>query len=176
MILATGATPLFLDIPGINKGHVTTAEDILTGRRAARGEVVIIGGGMVGCETAEYLLGIKERLKQVIIIEMLDRVANDVPATSRPFLISRLSKANITMETGPIVREITDDGIKIDSKGESRFLKADTVVLAAGWQANNKLAGELEATIPELYLIGDCVKPRTIREAMEEGFYTGITI
>lgn len=176
VILATGATPLILDVPGIHKRNVATAEDILTGRKKAHGDVVIIGGGMVGCETADYLTEREERINQVIILEMLERIANDVPATSRPFLLARLSKAGIRMETRTTVKEITDDGIKVDTKGEIRFIKADTVVLAAGWEADKKLAGELGANIPELYLIGDCAKPRTIREAIEEGFNIGVKI
>jgi len=176
VILATGATPMSMDIPGADKDHVATAEDALLGRKEAKGNVVVVGGGMVGCETGEFLLEKVEGVNEVIIVEMLGRVASDVPVTSRPFFLTRLEKEGIQIKTHTTLKEITDGGVKVDEKGESRFIKADTVIFAVSFESDNKLARELKGRVPELYMVGDCEEPRTIREAIEEGFNIGMRI
>jgi len=175
VILATGAVPLRVDLPGIDKGHVTTAEKILTGCSVVTGNVVIVGGGMVGCETAEFLSA-KRGIDEVIVVEMMGRIANDVPVTSRPFFLVRLKKEGIQLRTHTTVQEITDDGVVVEQKGVEQFIPADTIVLAVGFSSNDTLAREVEGKGIALYTVGDCAQPRTIREAIAEGFDRGMKV
>ncbi len=173
VILATGAIPNTLDIPGVHGDNVAIAEDVLTGRREASGAVLVIGGGMVGCETADFLMERGRDVTQVIILEMLERIATDVSPTYRPFLLARLRKAGVKMEPNTTIKEIIDKGVNVSRQGVSGFIKGDKVVLAVGFKANKQLVGELKGKVTELYSVGDCVKPRLIKEAIEEGFCIG---
>jgi 2,4-dienoyl-CoA reductase (NADPH2) len=170
VVLATGATPIIPDIPGTQGDNVVTALDILSGRKDVGGEVIILGGGMVGCETAEFLA---QRGKKVTIIEMLARIGSDIGTTHRWVMIANLKKAGIRMETKAKAVEITNKGVRVSRDGVSEFFSGDTVVLAVGLRANKELAEELRGKAAALYLVGDCVEPRRIGEAIEEGFCIG---
>jgi pyruvate/2-oxoglutarate dehydrogenase complex dihydrolipoamide dehydrogenase (E3) component len=172
-ILATGAVPMSPDIPGIHGANVAMAEEVLTGRKEVGGEVIIVGGGMVGCETAEFLV---QKGKKVTIVEMLGRMANDVVGTYRPFFLARLTKSGVRMETKAKVEEITDRGVRVSRDGAVEFFGGDTVVLAVGFKSNKRLAEELKDKVVSLYLVGDCVEPRKIKEAIEEGLRVGMGI
>ncbi len=77
------------------------------------------------------------------------------------------------METNTTVEEITKEGVKVSREGVTSFIKGDAVVLAVGFKANYTLDEKIRERVPEVYSIGDCVKPRTIKEAIEEGFHIG---
>lgn len=173
VILAAGSLPIIPDIPGIDRDNVFTAEDVLTGRKQATGAVIVVGGGTVGCETAEFLLESGEGITEVIIIEMLKRMAGDLSAVSRPFFLERLTKAGIKMETDTKLEEITAEGVRVTRDGVSSFIKGDTIVLGMGCRANKQLSEKLSTEIPEVYSIGDCVQSRMVRDAIEEGFSIG---
>ena len=171
--MATGSTSLIPNIPGVAGPNVVLAEDVLTGAKTVSGNVLIVGGGMVGCETAEFLLERGKGVTQVTVIEMLNRMADNVSPTYRPFFLTRLKKAGIKMETNTIVQEITIEGVNVEQKGVAGFIKGDAVVLAAGFKPNPTLNEKSKAKIAEVYVIGDCLKPRMIKEAIEEGFAIG---
>jgi len=167
VIVATGATPAIPDVPGVNQDNVATAVDVLTRRKAVGETAIVIGGGMVGCETAEFLADLG---KKVTIVEMLPRIGSDYGATYRHVVLRRLRKTGIKMETNVMVEEITGRGVKAKRDGTPRFFPGDTVVLAVGFKPNKELGEKLSGKVPALYSIGDCVEPRRIREAIEEGF------
>ncbi len=174
LIMATGSSSLIPNIPGVAGPNVVLAEDVLTGAKTVSGgSVLIVGGGMVGCETAEFILERAKGVAQVTVIEMLSRMADNVSPTYRPFFLARLKKAGIKMEANTIVQEITKEGVKIEQKGVAGFIKGDTVVLAVGFKSNPTFDEKTRAKIPEVYAIGDCAKPRMIKEAIEEGFTIG---
>ncbi len=173
VVLATGATPIIPDIPGARGNNVVTAVEVLTGQKEVGDTVIVIGGGMVGCETAEFLA---QRGKKVSIVEMLPRIGNDIVATNRPFTLARLRELGIRMDTNARVEEITDKGVRASREGVSDLLEGDTVVLAVGFAANKELAPKLEGRVAALYSVGDCVEARMIREAIEEGFRVGMEI
>jgi NADPH-dependent 2,4-dienoyl-CoA reductase/sulfur reductase-like enzyme len=170
VILATGAAPLIPNIPGVEQDNVVTAVDVLTRRQEVGKAAVIIGGGMVGCETAEFLA---KRGKRVTIVEMLSKIGSDYGATYRHVVLGRLRVAGIRMETNAIVEEITDRGVRAKRDGASEFFPGDTMVLAVGFTPNKELGERLRGKVPTLYSIGDCIEPRRIREAIEEGFRLG---
>jgi 2,4-dienoyl-CoA reductase-like NADH-dependent reductase (Old Yellow Enzyme family)/thioredoxin reductase len=176
LILAAGAASLIPAIPGVDGRNVVLAEDVLTGRKTVSGNVLVVGGGMVGCETAEFLIENIKEITQVTVLEMLNRMADNVSPTYRPFFLTRLKKAGIKMETNTTVQEITQQGVTVNQKGVTTFIKGDCVVLAVGYTANNPFNEKIQERIPEIYSIGDCVKPRMIKEAIEEGFWIGTKI
>lgn len=167
IILATGMTAVIPEIAGIARQNVVTAEDVLTGKAQIGKRIVVIGGGMVGCETAEFLA---ERDKKVTVVEMLENLAVKMGAAVRQLLIDRLDAKGVIMLTGVKCEEVTDRGLVIVHKGVRRqTIEADTIVLAGGSLPNQKLFKALEGKVPEIYLAGDCEEPRTIIEAVADG-------
>lgn len=167
LILAIGATPLIPDIPGVEQDNVVTAVDVLMRREDVGETAIVVGGGMVGCETAEFLANLG---KKVTIVEMLPKIGSDYGATYRHVVLRRLREIGIKMETNVTVEEITDRGVKAKRDGAAKFFPGDTVVLAVGFKSNKELGEKLSGKVPAPYSIGDCVEPRRIKEAIEEGF------
>ena len=167
VIVAAGSVPLVLDMPGVGNSNVVGFMEVLTGAAEAGDRVVVVGGGMVGCEVAEFL---HAKGKQVTILEMLPRVGNDIGVTDRFATMIRLREAGIKMKANTKVVKITEKGVEATRDGATEFFEGDTVVLATGMKANNKLAKKLEHKVAPLYRIGDCVEPHRITEAIENGF------
>jgi len=174
LVLATGAENLVPAIPGIAGANVVSAEDVLAGRKPVGENVAIVGGGMVGCETAEFL--IERGVTQVTVLEMLERMAENVSPTYRPFFLARLKKEGVRMKTGATVTGITDKGVHVNQNGEDGFIAADTIVLAVGFKADPGKAEPFQGKAPEVYFAGDCIKARMIKEAIEEGFQIGRSV
>ena len=166
VIVATGASPIIPDIPGADRENVATALDVLASVKQVDQRVVIVGGGQVGCETAEYLA---EKGHEVTILEMLERVGNDVGITTRWVIMQRLHNAGIKIKAGTEVVEISDRGVKAKRSGTVELIPADTVVLAVGLQPNNELAAKLKGKAAEVHVIGDCAEVNKIASAIEGG-------
>ena len=173
VVLAAGVKPFIPQIPGIQSKKVLQASEVLTG--ADTGErVVVIGGELVGCETALYLL---ERGKKVTVMRRGPDLATKVHHFIREPLLGRLQFKGVSMLTGVEYEEITEAGVVIrTSRGERKVVEADTVVLAAGAVPDTELLDALQGKVAQVFLVGDCVEPRGIREAVEEGYRAGIDI
>ena len=168
LFIATGGKPILPEIPGIERKEVITAVDLLLGKREAGESVVVMGGGLVGCETALYLA---EKGKNVTIVEILDSVMRDVYSINRIHLEKMLTDREVRILTRVEVREISDKGIALaDQWGKISTLKAATVVVAIGFKPDARLLGSLRGKVAEVYSIGDCVLPRRVINAMWEGF------
>jgi 2,4-dienoyl-CoA reductase-like NADH-dependent reductase (Old Yellow Enzyme family)/thioredoxin reductase len=173
IILAAGGIPVVPPIPGVAGENVVFAEQVLSGAAAGQ-RVVIIGGGLVGCETAEFLA---KHGKKITVIEILDELASGVGSSFKPGLISRLAADGLTVMTGAICKKIFAEGVIITARdGKEQTLAADTVVLAAGAKPDRRLMQEIKGLAPEIYPIGDCVEPRRILEAISEGHRIGLLI
>ena len=172
VILATGARPLIPDIPGIDKSHVATAEDVLTGRLKVGKKVVVAGGGQVGVETADFIAE-KSLAESVTIIEMLPMLAFDMPTMTRTYMLKvLLPKWGVKTLTNMQIQEITDDGIvALDKEWKRHKFEFDMVVNALGYVPNLTLSEALNGEVRELYKIGDCVRPRNILHAVREAAY-----
>jgi len=171
VIVATGSSPLIPKVPGIEKPIVVTATDVLLGKAKVGKKVVVAGGGLVGCEAALFLAG---EGKEITIVELLPEIAIEVEMISRAVLFEKLTERSVKWLTNMKIEEITDEGIiALDKEQKKRTIEADTVVLALGLKSNNELYKALEGKVPELYAIGDCVKPRKIIDAIREGFFIG---
>jgi len=101
---------------------------------------------------------------------MLQDIAIDAEPRTRVLLLERLTKLGVTMLTGVRASEITENGLGVvDQDGKKQVLEADTVVFAVGSKSCRELAENLEGKVPELYVAGDCARPRKIFEAIHEG-------
>lgn len=166
MIIATGASPLIPDLPGIRRDNVITAWDVLKGKTVAD-KIVVVGGGLVGIETGLFL---SQKGKKVIVIEMLDKIALDAGLLNRARLEEELKKTDIEVRCNTVLVGIDGKGAIVRSRGMESLLPAETVVLALGASPLNHLFDTLKDKVPEIYAVGDCVKPRTILEAVREAY------
>lgn len=177
VVVGTGSKPFIPNVPGITRPNVVLAVDVLTGKKEVEDEVVIIGGGLVGCELAEYLLN---KGKKVIILEMLPRLANDLTRVLRADLLFRLRKAKVQTETDFEVTRITEHGVwgirKSFAFGPNEaFFEAKSIVLATGYKPENSLAEELTGKLP-VYNIGDSNRMGKAKDAIKDGFLAGLEL
>jgi len=174
VVIATGGTPAMPDISGIDKPNVVTAQDVLSGKARAGQHVVIIGGGMIGCETGHHLA---EQGKTVTIIEILKRMASDMLFMTRRRLMDGLRSKKVTLLTSATCEEIREGSVQVTTaEGKKETIPADTVIIAVGYKANDRLYKALEGKVPEIYCIGNSSEPRRILEATSEGYRTGLAL
>lgn len=168
VILATGSRPVMPPIKGIE--YASPANDYLTGIKKPGKKVVVIGGGLVGCETAAYM---KETAEEVTIVEMLKDILllTDHSLNNDQALRDMVAERKINVVADAKVTEITPDHITYLKDGVAVDLAADTVIIAAGYHANNALEGPLEDAVPDLTVIGDAQAPRKIIDAVHEGYH-----
>lgn len=166
VIIATGGVPIFPEIRGMDK-RVITAVDLLLGREKAGKKVMVVGGGLIGCETAVYLA---EKGKNVTIIEMLGSLALNTNKANRMKLLDMLKDSGVRTITNTKLLEITSDGAVLSSEIPQEALSVDTIILALGFRPTRELAESLQGQVPELHTIGDCVQPRRILDAIWEGY------
>jgi len=177
VVVATGGKPFIPNIPGLMRPNVVLAVDVLSGEKEVGDDVAIIGGGLVGCELAEYLV---KKGKKVTILEMLPKLANDMPRALRGDLLMRLRKAGIRMETDFEVTHVSALGVwgkrvNFSYGPNEAFLEADSIVLAMGYRPENSLAEELAGKVP-VYNVGDSNTPSNVKDAIREGFLAGMSI
>ncbi len=163
VIVAVGASPLIPNIPGVE--NAVTAFDVLLEKVNVGEKVVVIGGGGVGCDTAAKLA--KEG-KKVTIVEMLPKIAADIGVSTRWTVLMYLRQHGVEMLTNTKAVEIKKNAVVVESNGERKEIPCDTVVLAVGTRSNDGIYDELASKVPEIYKIGDCVKPRKALDATRE--------
>lgn len=175
VVVATGGKPILPDWlkNGAHK-NVVTSWDALRGTGTIGLNILVIGGGLVGCETADYLADPHQFLKQygrkVTIVEMLDNILADDFSANRDLLVTRLLRKNVTILPKAKVAEVLPDGIVYTVNGEEHVLNGiDTIVCAMGTHSENSLAEELTGLSIPVIAIGDAQKPRKIMQAVYEG-------
>lgn len=175
VIVATGGKPITPDIPGLKTSSVVSAHDVLSGKVQVGNNVLIIGGGQVGSETADHLA---HHGKKPTIIEMLPDIANDVGAASvRYFLIKSLKENDVKVIVNSQVKEITGNSVIFVNGGrEEKIGPFDTIVFAVGVQSENELTAKLQGKVKQLITIGDASKARKALEAIEEGCKAGLDV
>ena len=165
VIVATGAAPLVPPIPGIE--HAVTADTVLRGQTPVKGTVVIVGGGLVGCETAHVLA---EQGCKVHIVEMQDDVLKDTSYVTRHSQLAVLASTGAELHVSTRLIEILEDGILAEHERKTVKIHADAVVLAMGYRNKSTLYSDLLDTMDcEVYQIGDCRQTRKIADAVREG-------
>ena len=168
VVVATGSTPKTFSLG--EGAPVCTASDVLTGLAPCGERAVVVGGGLVGCETALWLA---QSGKKVTIVEALDRLM----AVNRPLchanseMLERLIPFHgIEVLTGASVKSWSSGSLRVETAGGSRELPCDTVILSVGFREEDSLYRALEPAAPELYLLGDARRVANIMYAVWDAF------
>lgn len=168
IVVATGATPIIPCLHGIEDPSVSTCVDLLLNKRQAGEKVAVIGGGLVGCETALWLA---DQGKKVTIVARND-VANGVFHANRTMLLDLLRYRNVVIRTSATIETIGGGRVVISSdEHRQESIGCDTVALAAGLQPRRELHAALRTELCEVYSIGDCKEPLRIMDAIWDGYH-----
>jgi 2,4-dienoyl-CoA reductase-like NADH-dependent reductase (Old Yellow Enzyme family)/thioredoxin reductase len=166
VVVATGARPASVEVPGADRKNVVKSWDVLADNIRVGKKVAVIGGGLVGCETAEFLA---EKGHKVTILEMLPQIGADIGPLVGPLLFERLEKHNVKSITGATLSGIGERDITYEKDGKTEILgDFDSVVIAVGSGPEDSLANQLEGSGISYYVIGDASKPRRITHAVYE--------
>jgi len=202
VVLASGARPVELQIPGIDGPNVFQSWEVLAGRVGVGNRVVILGGNAVGLEIALYLAGLgtlspeilhflmvnraesmdaltellNRGIKDVTVVEMTQEAGKDVGLTTKWTVMAELKRLGVKIMTKTKAVGITPEGLEIQGKNGKALLDADSIVVAAGSRSENGLLSDIEAIVPEVHLIGDAREPRNALEAMREGLEIGLSL
>ena len=174
VIVAVGAHCFTPNIPGVNGANVCDAWQVLARERMIYGSAAVIGGGLVGCETAEYLAqqGVK-----VTLIEMQEQYASGESVTVLPTMKEDFEAHNVTIHTGTKVEEITSTGVRAVSADGELKIDCNFVVMAIGAKPNTFDTSAFEAAGIPVTFIGDCNKEASdISHAIRDGYDTACAI
>lgn len=177
VICCIGSEPIVPSIPGI--GNAEHALYAYSDYEKLGDRIVIIGGGLVGCEEALYLA---EAGKDVILVEMLDSLAKDAYSSHRTALMNKI-EGLVKAYTSAVCSKITPDGVWVNlndgsSEGadERVFIEADNVLYAVGMKARKNEVEELRGDFAYFVEAGDCKRARTVEEAVYDGFNAAMDI
>ena len=203
LVAASGARPIRIHVPGIDKPHVVDAWDVLAEKAWNIGEeVVVVGGNATGCETALFVaeMGIPDPEtftflmhhsaedqdtaaellhtpgRKVTVIDMVPRLADNAGRTARWSLIKSLKLMGVTLHPKTTLLKIGENSVVVKREDQEIVLPADTVILAVGAVAVDDLIREVEGSGIQVIVIGDAKAPRKITEAVREGFEAALTI
>ncbi len=166
VIVAVGAHNTMLPVPGGNLPHVVSAWDVLAGRSLVFGKVAVIGGGLVGAETAEYLA---QQGAKVSIVELMPEIAKGESATVLPSLKASFAKHGVQELVNTKLMEIKPGCVVCQNtqNRETVLVDADFVVMAVGARANELDCQGITATV---HYVGDCMKPADISNAIRTAY------
>lgn len=173
VICATGSLPIIPKIPGVEKPIAVDCLSAINGAKPVGKKVVVIGGGLVGTETA---LDLAENGHSVTLVEMLPKIMKDVAVTDFLAYSERIAKTDMRVLTETRLEEVLDNGARVSSKKGEEILEANTVILALGLKAEQGLYNELLAAGKEVYLAGDAVKAGKIFDAIHTAYRVAIRI
>jgi 2-enoate reductase len=168
IFIATGSGPLRkADIQGLERTPFVTPDNVYEGKIPSGSKAVIIGGGSVGCETALYLT---QKNWSVVVAEMLPTAAADLFRANQKMLLDMMKESGVELLTQATVTKIEPGKVFVSTDtGESELL-TDLIVLAVGRKPLNQLAAIAKGLVDEVYVIGDSLSPRKIKDAMWEAF------
>jgi len=167
VIVAIGGKPFFPAIDGIRESSAISVEDALSGSVPPGKKVLVIGGGGIGAEVADYL---SENGKEVTLVEMREGIALDLVAHVQYFLNKRLREKGVQILTFTKAIRFEKDGLWVeDPQGIRKLDGFDSIVLALGWSPNDEMVESFKGKVPEVYVVGDASKPREVMEALFEG-------
>jgi 2,4-dienoyl-CoA reductase-like NADH-dependent reductase (Old Yellow Enzyme family)/thioredoxin reductase len=174
VIVATGSHPKVLSLPGADRENVYSAAEFTAGRGPAGGTVVVIGGGALGCETAEIAA---DRGASVTVVEMGERAMPRSKSLPRAELLARLKKKGVGVLTETSAAAIEAKAVvTVDAKGNESRLAADLVIYAVGNDAVRELYERLQGHAAETYLIGDAQEPGNVGHALRTALQTAAEI
>ncbi|MBW6461393.1 MAG: FAD-dependent oxidoreductase [Bacteroidales bacterium] len=171
VVVATGAEPVLPPIPGADRKKVLNAWDLLLGKVQTGRNVLVIGGGSVGCETADFLA---VQRKRVAIVEILDEVGRDLLERVKYFLFQRLEEEKVNIYSDATVLEILEDGVRLNQNGKIIELSGyDNVVMAVGVRPRKVLVDQMKDTGIKFEVVGDVKKIGNALSAIAGGTELG---
>lgn len=172
LILATGSRPFIPPVKGTDQDFVTNAHDILLGKREAGNNVVVVGGGLVGAETADMLGG---QCSQVSIIEMLPQIMKDGEPSPAKYMKERFRANGVKIYTSTKLTEVGDHCVIAEREGESFTIEnVDTVIIAVGVRSNRSLLDHVEDLSCKIMKVGDANGVKNGYLGIREGFEAGL--
>ncbi|WP_099467616.1 oxidoreductase [Konateibacter massiliensis] len=173
IIIAVGAKTFVPKIPGIETAK--QALEVYDDLEDIGEEVVIVGGGLVGCEVGLYLAA---ENKKVSIVEMNSMMAFETFGYYRNALLDEMDKRGITQYLGAKCMEIKKDGVCIIQEGEEKFIPCTTVVYSMGMTAKTEEAEQLAQACKDkkVFMVGDCVKPGKVGDSVRAGYLAALQI
>ena len=201
VVVATGAGPIDPGIPAEKEARVVQAWEVLKSQAEVGSDVIIVGAGAVGVETALTLAEIgtldsaalrhlmlyraetpdelyrllTHGCKKITLVEMSNSIGKDIGPSTRWSVLARLQQHHVKTMKGAKAISIAKEGVNLEIEGRQVFVPADTVVLAVGAKPANSLYHELKGVIGNLVLIGDASKPRKISDAIREAYRQAIS-
>jgi len=202
LIVATGAEPLLPNIPGIDGENTVTAWDLLRSKKQAKGKVIVLGGGAVGCETALFLasqgtidpetlyhlavhraesdqaLGslLSRGTQSVTLIEQEGKIGQDIGTSTRWTVLQEIRRLGVRVMLNARAKRVEKAGVVVEQKGKEVLVEGDSVVTALGSKSVNRIWDSIKWRAIEVYLIGDALEPRKAIEAIHEGFSIGLRV
>jgi 2,4-dienoyl-CoA reductase (NADPH2) len=159
VVVATGAVPVGLNVPGATRDHVVQGHDVIAGKVQVTGKAVVVGGRFIGMDVA---ISLAEQGRRVSLVTQAGLGENGTKLEQMTFrtLARKLIELAVPMYLHSKVLEISDKAVLMTLGNDIFSLPADTVILAVGMRPENRLAQELAGVVEELYTVGDCVRPR----------------
>lgn len=178
LILATGAKEMLPPVPGIDPEQAVTAWQVLSGETVIPGgNVLVVGGGMVGCEICEYLMHQKRGSLHITMIEMADEIGAGLVVNNRVPTMIRLNRPEITMMTGTKLMSVNGSDVTVERHGVQETFGGFThVIYACGARPARALFDELKEAYPEAVLIGDASQPAQALEAVRQAVETAVRL
>ena len=174
LILATGSMPLLTLIPGLESIPWIPATDILRWEREVEGDaVLVVGGGLVGLEVADFL---SASGKDVTVVEIQETLGDKLDPLPRAMLLKRLEEQGVEIRTRTSVTRVAEGKVLLAGGSDEAEVSVDLVVLAVGMGPNRDLQAALAGSGLETLTIGDAREPRGVGEAILEGFEAGAAV
>lgn len=172
-IVAVGSEAMTLPVPVSDDAVVRSIDELYLEGAPVGEEVVIVGGGLTGCECA---LLMASKGKKVHLVEMRDGLAIDANIRHRPILLAQIEEAGVDVVLNACAQAVTADGVTVTQDGEERLISGDTVVCAIGQRSRTAAADALRDAAPFVRIIGDAKRPSNITNAVYEGFHAALDI
>lgn len=172
-IVAVGSEAMTLPVPVSDDAVVRSIDELYLEGAPVGEEVVIVGGGLTGCECALLMAG---KGKKVHLVEMRDGLAIDANIRHRPILLAQIEEAGVDVALDACAQAVTADGVTVAQDGAERLIAGDTVVCAIGQRSRTAAADALRDAAPFVRIIGDARRPSNITNAVYEGFHAALDI
>ncbi len=174
VILAVGSEAIVPPLPGMDGDNVIIVNEYYRNQDKVTAEVIVLGGGLAGCECAVHLA---QEGKKVHLVEMRDELAPDANVRHRPILMKQLEKTGVIIHTGCCGKKVTAEGLVCaDKENHEVLIPGTTLICAVGQRSRRDTVNGLLDCAPIVKQIGDCVRPATITQAVYQGYHAALDI